>query len=162
MREIEIDGVDAEAVEAGLDLSPDARTCEPVIGSRVHRVERLGCDLRAHAVPRHPLADRRLALSAAVRVGGVEGRDAELPGRVHDAERLVLALTLSEELGCRADSAEIAAAENDPRDLDAGPAELSAFHREILWTTASQVPAQRCETRVPLGADACHPVHRGA
>src|SRR5439155_639261 len=81
---------------------------------------------------------------------------------VHDAEGLFLTLALSEKLGGRADSSEVAAAEDDPRDLNTGPAELTAFHRGILRTADSQVLAQRCEARVPLGADACHPVHRGA
>ena len=162
MREIEIDGVDAEAVEAGLDLPPDACTRETVILSFGHRVEGLGRDLRTHTATRHPLADDRLALSAAVRIGGVERRDTELPGRIHDAEGLFLVLALPEELRRGADSPEVAAAENDPGDLDAGAAELSAFHRESLRTAVTQVPAQRCESRVPLGAHACHPVHRCA
>src|SRR2546429_5988211 len=49
---------------------------------------------------------------------------------VHDAERLFLGLAVPEELGRGPDSAEVAAAENDPRDLDLGPAEPAAFHRE--------------------------------
>src|SRR5439155_16520352 len=160
VRQIKIDGIDGEAVEAGLDLSGYARAREPVILAFGHRVERLGCELRPDAAARRPVADHRLAPSAAVRVGGVEGRDAELPRRIHDAERLFLALALSEKLGRGADSAEVAAAENDPRDLDIGPAELTAFHRESLRAALPQVLAQRREAGVPVGADACHPVHR--
>src|SRR6266516_8186598 len=145
VRQIKIDGIDAEAVEAGLDLSGYARAREPVILAFGHRVERLGCELRPDAAARRPVADHRLAPSAAVRVGGVEGRDAELPGGVHDAEGLFLALALSEKLGCGADSAEVAAAENDPRDLDISPAELTAFHRESLRAAVPQVLSQRRE-----------------
>ena len=100
------------------------------------------------ALRREPLADPRLAASAAVRVGGVERRDPEIPGRVHDPRRLLARDALPEERRRRADAAEVAAAEDDPRDRDAAPPELAPLHHAIL----SRVSAPRTTRR---RSDAC-------
>src|SRR5207302_3533336 len=86
---------------------------ETAVPARVHGRERLRRDLRP--VPRRgdPRTDRGLRAAASVGVGRVDPAEAELPGRVHDRERLLLRLTLPEELRRRADPAEIAAAEDD-------------------------------------------------
>ena len=86
-----------------------------MVFARVHRVVGLRRQPRTVAGRADPLADRRLAAAAAVRVRRVEPADAVVPGRVHDREGLVLRLALAEELGRRADPAEVAAAEDDPR-----------------------------------------------
>ena len=64
--------------------------------------------------------------------GRVERPDPELPGRVHDRERLVLGLAVPEELGRRADAAEVPAAEDDPRHPDPASPEPPLLHRPIL------------------------------
>src|SRR5207244_10641449 len=125
---VDVDLSDSEPVQARLDLASHARTREPMILAPVHRIERLGRQLRPVAAARHPVADHRLAATAAVRIGCVEHRDAERPRGVHDPERLLLALALAEELRRRADAAEVAAAEDDARDLDFGPAEATTLH----------------------------------
>src|SRR5207248_7145944 len=113
--EIEVDSVEAEPLQARVDLPPDARRREPVILTLVHRVERLRRDPEAARPARaDPLADERLAAPAAVRVGGVEPRDARLPGRVHELERLLDRVALPEELGRGADAAEAATTEQHP------------------------------------------------
>jgi len=100
VREVEVDTVDAQATETGLDLPEDAVAPETVILARVHRIERLRRE--RGTVPRraHPPADRRLAAAASVRVGRVE--------------RPLLRFALAEQLGRRPDPAEVAAAEDDP------------------------------------------------
>ena len=113
VREIEVDALDAEPLEARVDLPPHPSRSETVILALGHRVERLGRDPEPVRLPRaNPLADVRLAASAAVGVGGVEPRDARLPGRVHELERLLQRLALAEEGGRRADPAEIATTED--------------------------------------------------
>ena len=84
-----------------------------------------------HGPRRDPGADRRLAAPAAVRVGGVEVADPELPGGVHQRERLVLGQALPEERRRRPDAAEVAAAERDAghHDLRATEAPLLDLER---------------------------------
>src|SRR5207253_521380 len=59
-------------------------------------------------------------------------RDPELPGGVHDRKRLRLGFAGAEELGRRADPAEVSGSEHDPGDLDTGAAEWCVPHRSIL------------------------------
>ncbi len=125
----------AEPPEAALELAPHARGREAAVAARLHRVE----DLRREdeLVPTdtaraEPPPDRGLAAPAAVGVGGVEAPDPELPGGVHDRERLLLRLPLAEELGRGADPAEVAAAEDHARDLDAAAAERARLHRHPI------------------------------
>jgi hypothetical protein len=132
VREVDVDVVDAETVEARLELPCDPGASEAAVLAGVHRVERLGGDLRALAPAGDPRPDRSLAAAAAVRVGSVERRQAELPGGVHDQKRFLLALALAEELRRGADAAEVATAEDEARDLHAAPPELAAFHAPIL------------------------------
>ena len=100
---------------------------QAVVLARIHRVERLRLDHDAvanvGALRPQPFADERLAAAAAVGVRGVEGGDAQLPGGVHDAERLVALRALAEERRRGADAAEVAAAEDQPRDRNAASAE---------------------------------------
>src|SRR5205814_9091149 len=67
-----------------------------------------------------PLPDPRLAASAAVGIRRVEPVETEAPGSVHERERVLFRLALSEERGRRADAAEVTAAEHHRRDLNAG------------------------------------------
>src|SRR6185312_12360265 len=98
MREIEIDALDAGPLEARIDLATDPARCESAVVPFGERVEGLGRDAEAFRLPRaDPLADVGLAATAAVGVGGVEPRDARLPGRVHELERLLERLALAEE-----------------------------------------------------------------
>ena len=137
MREIEVDAVDAEPLEARVDLPPHALGCEPVILALGHRVEGLGRDAKPLRPTRaDPLADVRLAAAAAVRVGGVEPGDAGLPGGVHQLERLLERLALAEEGGRRADAAEVAATEDDarpPRRRSSGRASRVPRRRFQPW-----------------------------
>src|SRR5439155_16956121 len=113
----------------------------------------LGRQLRPVTAARHPVADHRLAATAAVRIGRVEHRDAERPRGVHDPERLLLALAPAEELRRRADAAEVAAAEDDARDLDFGPAEATTLHwrdsRSAGFSDACARRAGAYPTRLP-------------
>ena len=113
--EEEIDALDAEASEAALDLPLHARRRQAVVGAGIHRGERLRREDDAVRLPgAQPVADGALAAAAAVRVGGVEGRDPRVPRRVHERERLLGPLALPEELRRGPDAAEVAAAEDDP------------------------------------------------
>src|SRR5205823_802940 len=116
------DALDAQAPQAPLELAADPVGREPAVGGvALDRVEDLRAENEpvAHLEPFRapPLADPRLAAAAAVGVRGVEGRDAELPGGVHDRERLLPRLALAEEGGRGADPAEVPAAEDEARDL---------------------------------------------
>src|SRR5579859_725091 len=113
--EIHVDALGAEPAQAALQLATHARGREAAVLSLGHRAEGLRGENRV--VPRAPppSADVRLAPAAAVRVGGVEARDPRLPGRVHQGEGLVLVQPLAEERGSRADAAEVAASEDQPR-----------------------------------------------
>ena len=128
-----------EAVETRLDLPRDARAREAVILAGVHRVERLRRDLRTVVSADDPVPDRRLAATAAVRVRGVEHRDAEPSRGVHDPEGFFLALAAAEQLRGGADAAEVAAAQDEARDLEAGQ-DRTLFHGAIL----SQARFARC------------------
>ena len=86
-----------------------------MILARVHRVVRLRGQPRAVAGRADPRPDRRFAAPAAVRVRRVEPADAGVPGGVHDREGLLLRLSAPEQLRGRADPAEVAAPEDDPR-----------------------------------------------
>ena len=113
VREVEVEPLDAETAEACLRLAQDPLAGEPAIGAGLDRVERLGRDPRPVARRPQPVADPGLAPHAAVRVRRVEPAQPERPRRVHHRERLLAGLPLSEELGRRADAAEVAAAEDD-------------------------------------------------
>ena len=129
--------LDAEPAQARLERAADAFRREAVVGRvALDRVEDLGRehDPLAHVRPlrREPVADPRLAAAAAVRVGRVERRDPGLPRGVHQRERLSSRLALPEERGRRADAAEVAAAEDEARDLDAAAAEGPGLHPRDL------------------------------
>ena len=136
--EIEIDGVNAEALQAGGELPPDASRGKPGVGALAHRVERLR---RQHdplayvgTLLTQPAAEIRLAAAAAVGVGGVVGRDPGVPGGIEQRMRLILGLARAEERRRRADPAEVAAAEDDPRHVDAAAAERTVLH----WRDATR------------------------
>ena len=101
------------------------------------------------ALRAEPLADARLAAPAAVGVGGVERRDAQLPGGVQEPERLLAARALSEERRRRADPAEVPAAEDDARHGDPAPSQRPLLHGTIVCGRARAAP--------PIGIGACPP-----
>src|SRR5262249_16326796 len=157
MREVEIDAIDSQPLEARVDLTEDAVATEPVVLAGVHWRERLRRDRRAVAGRSDPLADRRLAATAAVRVSRVEGRETERPRRVHDREGLLVRLARAEELGGRSDPAEVAAAEDDSFESDAGRAELTLLHRAILRSARARFRRVRVPARSSRAAAACRP-----
>src|SRR5437588_5749215 len=136
VRQVHVDPLDAEPGEAAVELPADPVRREAAVFARVHRVVDLRGELDplAHigAFRAEPVADVGLAPPAAVGVRGVEGRDPEVPRGVHEREGLVARLAVAEELRRRADPAEVPAAEDDPRDLEAAPAERTPLHRPIL------------------------------
>ena len=80
----------AQPPEARLDLAPDPRRAETVVGAVVHRVE--GLRRYHHTVARlglraKPGADVLLAAAEPVRVGRVQRRDAHLPRGVEQRVR---------------------------------------------------------------------------
>ena len=117
VREVEVDPVDAEPLEAALDLAPDPVAREapvagsPVTGLKTLVVTRSPSGLAVGA----PAADERLAAPAAVGVGRVEPADpgAQAASMISHASSSFVAP--AEERGRRADAAEVAAAERDPR-----------------------------------------------
>ena len=132
VRHVQRKSLEPEALQARLDLAPDPLAREPAVRAFGHRVERLRLDgdrvAHFRALRREPFADPRLAPPAAVCVGGVERPDAELPGGVHDARRLLARDPLPEERRRGADTAEVAAAEDDPRDRHPAAPELARLH----------------------------------
>ncbi len=115
MREVEVDAVDAEALEAAGKLPPDPVGSKALVARRAgRRVE----DLRRQPDPLGPLlgqpaSDELLAPPASVGVAGVEPMDAAGPRRVHDRDGRLLVDPLAEELGRRSDAAEVPAAERN-------------------------------------------------
>ena len=135
---VQLDLIDPEALEACVELALDPLRREPAVGAGIHRVERLRRQRRSHPTGSHPHPDRPLAAAAAVRVGGVEVRQAELPCSIHQLECLLLGQALTEELGRRTDSSEVAATKRDAGqheirvleaatlDLECGPHRLGS------------------------------------
>ena len=119
--EVQIDVADAEAVQARAELPGDPVRLQAAVRAGLHRVEGLGGEPRPDPARGHPAADRPLAATAAVSVGGVEPADAGLPGRVHQLERLTIGQPLAEELRRRADPAEVPAAQGDAGDDELRP-----------------------------------------
>ena len=130
MSQVHLHPLDAEPPQAALQLPPDALRREPRILAAVHRAEdlRREDELVADAARAAPVADPGLAAPAAVRVRGVERADACRPRGVHDRERVLAGVALAEQVGCRADAAEVAASEDHARDVDPGRAELPRLH----------------------------------
>ena len=131
VREVEVERLDAEPLEARLELPPDPCRCEPSVGARLHRVEGLRREDGANAAGGDPAPDRPLAAAARVGVGGVERRDPELPGPVHDRRRLLVALAPADQVVIGADAAEPAAAEDQARDGDPGATEQPRLHAQF-------------------------------
>ena len=166
VREVERHALDAEPAQARVDLPLDPSPPEAVILSLVHRVEGLRRDhdpvAHIRAFRREPLADEGLAAPAAVGVGGVVRRDAAVPRRVEQPERVRLRGSLAEERRRRADPAEVATAEDDPRDRGAAAAQESLVHpadptaapSDAAWfgsvrfepTTSTRGGVSRCHT----------------
>src|SRR6267142_4535499 len=122
VREVEIDAVDAEPFQAGLELAADPVGREPrVAGRSGRRMEHLR---RQHEpfwlARRAPLPDPCLAPPPAVGVGRVEPADAGVPGAIHDREGLFLGDAAPEELRRGADAAEVAATERDTGERHSG------------------------------------------
>ena len=114
VRHVERQPLDAQSLQARADLPADPAPRETAVGALLHGVERLRDDHDAvpdvAALRAEPVADERLAAPAAVGVGGVERRDAQLPGGVEKPERFLTARALSEQRRLRADPAEVPAA----------------------------------------------------
>ena len=142
VREEQVEMARAEALQAPLDLALQVPAREAVVVRAVaDGVERLARQqhLVAHrrALAGQPAADRRLAAPTAVGVCRVEDVDAEVERGVHDPRRLVVVLALAEERGRRSDASEVATAEDDARDLDAGRAERDVVHQRAAgWSGA--------------------------
>ena len=75
-----------------------------------------------------PAADHALARAAAVRGRRVERAHARRPRRVHDRARLVLVRSLTPRRRGRAEAAEVAAPEHEPRQLDVASPDAATFH----------------------------------
>ena len=143
VREVEVDRVDPEPLQARRELAPDPCRREAGVGALAHRVEglRRQDDPLAHRGPpaAQPVAEVGLAATAAVRVRRVVRRDPGLPGGVEERVRLALGLTRAEERGRRADAAEVAAAEDDARHVDAAGAEGALLHGAMLRAVSQVV-----------------------
>jgi len=125
MDEIQIEPIGPQPAEARVDLPEDVEPREPaLVRARPDGIE----DLRAHddAVAHRgpfrvePVADERLTASAAVGVSRVEHVDAGVPGAIHQGMCLRLGLPHPVERRRRSHAAEVAAAEDQPRDGDTG------------------------------------------
>ena len=123
VRQVQLNVVDPEPFQARVQLPGDAFRFQAVVRAGPHRVVGLGGELRPDAAGGDPAADRRLAAATAVGVGGVEVGEAELPGRVHQLERLILRQALAEEGWRRADAAKVAAAQRDAGNRETGEPE---------------------------------------
>src|SRR5206468_6649670 len=102
-----------------VEVEVDLRGAERRVAMRAAmRIANLGCDLRV--VPERsslrgkPFAEDDLARPAAIGVGGVEPPQADQPRMIEQLERLLLTVAGTAQFRRRADSAEVAAAENDP------------------------------------------------
>ena len=73
-------------------------------------------------------ADVAFAAPAAVCVGCVEHRDADVRGPVHEREGRVGVLPHLKETWIRPNPAEVAAAQNEPGDFEAGLTKRAIFH----------------------------------
>ena len=142
VRQVEGHALDPQPAQARLELTPDAGCAEPVVGALGHRVEGLRHDHDAvpHVGPLRPEpgADVVLAAPAAVRVRGVERRDPHVPRGVEQPKGVLARRPLAEERRCRADPAEVAAAEDDSRDGDAAPPECALLHAPIVRRAAGR------------------------
>ena len=151
MRQVERNSLDPQPPEARLDLAPNPLAGETAVRAFGHRVEGLRLDgdrvADLRALRREPLADPRLAPSAPVRVGGVERPDPELPRGVHDPRRLLVRDPLPEEGRRGADTAEVAAAEDDPRDRHPAAPELARLHARDLRSDETRSSRARAARR---------------
>ena len=87
MHLVEIDPVGVEAPQTGLDGDPDPAARATTASLTTRRVPELGGDHRLLAMPLERRAEHLLALSAPVRIGGVEEGDSLLERSVHHACR---------------------------------------------------------------------------
>ena len=166
VREVQVDPLDAEALEAALDVAPDPVGREAAVGRVArHRVEDLRRDEQALGpAVGAPAADVRLAAAAAVRVGRVEPADARVPAGVHDRARLLLVRALAEEGGRRADAAEVAAAEREALrpghccDCDSAVSSLRSSHRS--WKYRRWISRPSTSTGVPCVPTTAPPITR--
>src|SRR5215207_1316462 len=111
---VRVHPLDPEPVEAPLDLPQDPVAVETAVGRIADdRMEDLRRERRPIPSVGHPPPDPGLAPPAAVRVGRIEPGEPQLPGSVHQGERLFFRLTLPEEGACRADPAEVSASEDE-------------------------------------------------
>jgi hypothetical protein len=88
--EVQLDAVDPEPFQARAQLAGDPLGRRPWSAPACMGLIGLGRELRADGRARRSSGRSPLAAAAAVGVGGVEVGDAELPGGVHQLERLVL------------------------------------------------------------------------
>ena len=123
--QIHVESIRLKPFEARVDLPHDlAPRQTAVVRPRPDRVE----DFRAEkellpdrrAFRLQPSANVAFAAAAAVGIGGVEEVDPAVDRTIHQIERLRLGLAHAEELGRRADAAEVPAAQAQARDPKAG------------------------------------------
>src|SRR5439155_13797557 len=133
MGEIEVDAVDAEPLEACVDLAPDPVGRETVVVRvAARRMEHLRRDPQLVGAPLvTPAPDPLLAAAAAVGVAGVEPADPAGPGGVHDRESGLLVRALAEERRRRPDPAEVPAAERESSQLSGAWSHRDAASRSI-------------------------------
>ena len=83
-----------------------------------------------------PAPDERLAAAAAVGVGGVEQVDPGVARAVHQLERLRLVLAHPVERRRGSDAAEVAAAQAEPRDFQAGRSQPPVLHHDREYSVS--------------------------
>ena len=133
MHEVHVQSISAESSETPLDLCLDTRSREAAL---VVRVAQRIPDLRAHedrltdgaSLCRQPSSYGFFAAPAAVCVGCVEHRDAEVRRLVHEREGRVGVLPHPKETRIRTNTAEVTTAQNEPGDFEVGITERTIFH----------------------------------
>ncbi len=118
--QVHVQSVRLEPRQACVDLLNDVPARQPaIIGTGADRVEDFRAEehLLANRGPLRPqpAADIRFAAPAAVRVGGIEKVHAGVSRVIEQGECLLFVLTHAEERRCRADPAEVAAAQTESR-----------------------------------------------
>src|SRR5207302_5297405 len=111
-----------QAAQRLIEVMGDLASAERSFPARAAvRIADLGRNLRVvhegSALRPEPLAEHDLARSAAVGVCSVEPAQADAAGMIEQLQRLGFAVAGAAQVGRRADSAEVAAAEDDAGDV---------------------------------------------
>ncbi|MEI9886311.1 MAG: hypothetical protein WDN08_07370 [Rhizomicrobium sp.] len=128
---VEIDVIDPQPLQRGVDLLEDLRPRQPLVG-RAHREEHLGRqDIRVAGPRRQRLAEKRLGGAAAIDVGGIDEIDPQLEGAIDTGDSLV---------ALDADAIGQPGAERDFRNVQVTGAELAVFHGvPFRWICVSRL-----------------------